>query len=544
MRHQTAAILLSLMTASVFAASTPALIPLPQKMECREGAFRLEPKTRILTDVPANDTGLYLAEQLGKVTGYNLKVARSTKAQPAKGSILLTTKDAKPELGAEGYELVVSADSVVVRAGKSAGLFYGVQSLLQLMPPEVFAAKPVAGVDWKVPCVQIEDQPRFKWRGFMFDVARHFFTKAEVKQMLDVLALHKINILHLHLTDDQGWRIEIKKYPRLTEVAAWREEAGFGLDPKLSTAYGPDGRYGGFYTQDDIRELVTYARAKHITIVPEIEMPGHSCAALAAYPELSCSGGPYTPNTKGGVFAGVYCAGKDETFEFLQNVLAEVRPLFPGQAIHIGGDEVPKDNWKKCPRCQARMKAEGLKTEHELQSYFIRRIEKFVNAQGRNLIGWSEIREGGLAQNAIVMDWIGGAVEAASAGHDVIMSPTKFCYLDYYQSTNRATEPHAIGGYLPLSKVYSFEPLPEKLDPQYQSHILGAQGNLWTEYVPNLKHAQFMAFPRLCALAEVTWSPKTARNWDDFTRRLPTQFQRFDQLGVNYRKGTPERIGE
>jgi hexosaminidase len=362
--------------------------------------------------------------------------------------------------------------------------------------------------------------------------------------MLDALALHKVNTLHLHLTDDQGWRVEIRKYPRLTQVGAWRDEAGFDLDPKLSTAYGPDGRYGGYYTKADIREMVASAAARHITIVPEIEMPGHSCAALSAYPELSCSGGPYTPNTKGGVFAGVYCVGKDETFEFLQNMLAEVCEVFPGKYIHIGGDEVPKDNWKKCPRCQARIKAEGLKNEHELQSYFIRRIEKILNAQGRALIGWSEIREGGLAQNAVVMDWIGGAVEAASGGHDVVMSPTKFCYLDYYQSTNHATEPKAIGGYLPLSNVYSFEPIPAKLDAQYQSHILGAQGNLWTEYIPNLKQAQYMVFPRLCALAEITWSPPASRNWEDFTRRLPAQFQRFDQLGINYRKGTPDRISE
>jgi len=344
------------MVASAFAGDLPAVIPLPQKMECREGAFQLQPKTRILTDATARDTGQYLAERLGKASGYSLKVSKSTQAEPAKGTILLTTKDAKPELGAEGYELTVTAESVVVRATNSAGLFYGVQSLLQLLPPEVFAAKPVAGVDWKIPCVQIEDEPRFKWRGFMLDVSRHFFTKAEVKQLLDVLALQKVNTLHLHLVDDQGWRIEIKKYPRLTQVGAWREDAGFGLDPKLSATYGRDGRYGGFYTQADIRELVAYARGRHITIVPEIEMPGHSCAALAAYPELGCTGGPYTPNTKGGIFAGVYCAGKDNTFEFLQNVLAEVCQLFPGQYIHIGGDEVPKDNWKKCVRCQARMK--------------------------------------------------------------------------------------------------------------------------------------------------------------------------------------------
>ena len=540
MKYQIAVILLSLTAANTFAADThaPALIPLPQKMEYRAGVFPLQPKTRILTDAAARDTGQYLAERLGKATGYGLKVSKSTRAQPAKGTILLTTKDANPELGAEGYELTVAPDSVVLRAGKSAGLFYGVQSLLELLPPEVLAAQPVAGVDWKIPCVRIEDEPRFKWRGFMLDVARHFFTKDEVKQLLDVLAWHKINTLHLHLADDQGWRIEIKKYPRLTQLGAWREDAGFGLDPKLSTAYGPDGRYGGYYTQDDIRELVAYARGRHITIVPEIEMPGHSSAALSAYPELSCNGGPYTPNAKGGIFAGVYCAGKEETFEFLQNVLAEIGLLFPGQYIHIGGDEVPKGNWKKCPRCQARIKQEGLGNEHELQSYFIRRIEKFINAQGRTLIGWSEIREGGLAQNAVVMDWIGGAVEAASAGHDVIMSPTKFCYLDYFQSTNHTAEPPAIGGYLPLRKVYSFDPLPEKLEPQYQSHILGAQGNLWTEYVPNFKHAQYMMFPRLCALAEAAWSPQAARNWDDFTRRLQTQLLRFDQLSVNYRKDT------
>ena len=537
--------IITLLAVPVLAAEppVPAIIPLPQSIESREGSFKLGPGTRIAADAASTQTAQYLAQRLRNSTGFKLKLGKSTEAA-AKGQILLTTRDAKPTLGPEGYQLTVGTDSVVLRALTQAGLFYGVQSLLELMPPEVFAAKAVPGVDWKIPCAQIEDQPRFKWRGFMLDVARHFFTKDEVKEMLDVLALQKLNTFHLHLTDDQGWRIEIKKYPRLTQIGAWRKDAGFGLDPKASTTYGPDGRYGGYYTQADIREIVAYAAARHITVVPEIEMPGHASAALSAFPELSCTGGPYTPNAEGGVFAGVYCAGKDETFEFLQNVLAEVLPLFPGKYIHIGGDEVPKDNWKKCARCQARIKQESLKNEHELQSYFIRRIEKFINAQGRNLIGWSEIREGGLAQNAAVMDWIGGAVEAATAGHDVIMSPTAYCYLDYYQSTNHATEPKAIGGYLPLSKVYSFEPLPAGLDAPYQAHILGGQGNLWTEYVPNFKHAEYMAVPRLCALAEVTWSPQAARNWEDFTRRLPAQFQRFDQLRVNYRKGTPERIGE
>jgi hexosaminidase len=538
-------ILLSLVAATAFAAVPgTALMPLPQKMERREGAFTLQSRTLIRVDPAAQAAGDYLANVLRKATGYPLVAASSPAPRAAKGSIVLTTADAKASLGPEGYELTVTPASVVLRAPGKAGLFYGVQTLLQLMPAQVYVAEPVPGQIWQIPAVTIEDQPRFKWRGLLFDVARHFFTKAEVKQMIDALASQKVNTLQLHLTDDQGWRVEIGKYPKLTQVGAWRDEAGFGLDPKLSTTYRADGKYGGCYTKADIRELVAYAASRHITIVPEIEMPGHSCAALSAYPELSCTGGPYTPNTKGGVFAGVYCAGNDATFEFLQNVLAEVCEMFPGKYIHIGGDEVPKDNWKKCPKCQARMKQEGLKTEHELQSYFIRRIEKFINSQGRTLIGWSEIREGGLAQNAVVMDWIGGAVEAASAGHDVIMSPTKFCYVDYYQSTNHAAEPKAIGGYLPLSKVYSFEPIPDNLDAQYQPHILGAQGNLWTEYVPNFKQAQYMAFPRLCALAEIGWSPRESRNWEDFTRRLQTQFQRFDRLGINYRKGTPAQIGE
>jgi len=342
-------------------------------------------------------------------------------------------------------------------------------------------------------------------------------------------------VFHWHLVDDQGWRIEIRKYPRLAEVGAWRKAIGFDLDPKDSTAYGPDGRYGGYYTRADVRELVAYAQARHITIVPEIEMPGHSSAALTAYPELSCTGGPFSTDINGGVFHGVYCAGGDKTFSFLQGVLTEVLDLFPGKYIHIGGDEVPKDNWQKCAKCQARMKQEGLKTEHDLQSYFIRRIEKFIDGQGRTLIGWSEIREGGLAQNAAIMDWKGGAVEAASAGHDVVMCPTKYCYLDYYQSTNRAAEPRAIGGFLPLSRVCSFEPIPADLAPEWHAHILGTQGNLWTEYVPSLKRIQYMAFPRLCAVAEVGWSSRSSRDWDAFLRRLQEHSRRLDQLNVHYR---------
>jgi hexosaminidase len=437
---------------------------------------------------------------------------------------------------------MVAPDSVLIRAPAQAGLFYGMETFLQLLPTEVFATNPVSGVKWDAPCVEIKDKPRFAWRGLLLDVSRHFFTKQEVEQILDALAAHKINTFHWHLVDDDGWRIEIKKYPRLTEVGAWRKGIGFKFDPKESTAYGPDGRYGGFYTQKDIREVVRYAAERHITIVPEIEMPGHSCAALAAYPEFSCTGGPFTTDRNGGVNDGVYCAGNDGSFVFLQNILTEVFDLFPGKYIHVGGDEVPTRNWARCEKCQARKKAENLKNDRQLESYFIERMEKFINAHGRSLIGWSEIREGGLAQNAALMDWIGGATEGASAGHDVVMTPESFCYLDHYQSHDHSKEPRAIGGFLPLRKIYGFDPIPASLAPEFQRHILGAQGNLWSEYIPNLRQAQYMIFPREAALAEITWSPKEARNFDDFLRRLEIDDRRLDQMGVNYRRN-PLDIG-
>jgi hexosaminidase len=540
MKSASSAALFSLMTVSVFAAGQYAIIPLPQKIESREGGFVLQPTTRILVESDKPSTAItsanFLAEQLRKSTGYSLKVSTAS-APEERGAILLVAKDAGTLLAAEGYELTVGQDSVVIRASASAGLFYGVQTLLELLPPEALGSKLIRNVAWTIPAVHIEDQPRFVWRGFLLDVGRHFFSKGEIKQLFDVMALHKLNTFHWHLTDDQGWRLEINRYPRLTEVGAWRKSIGFGLDPKAGAAYGPDGRYGGFYSQKDIRELVAYAESRHITIVPEIEMPGHASAALAAYPQFSCFGGPYS--TDQGVLPGVYCAGKDEVFEFLQNVLTEVCELFPGKYVHIGGDEVSPENWKKCPKCLARESQEGLKTEHELESYFIRRIEKFLNSHGRTLVGWSEIREGGLAQNATIMDWIGGAVESAREGHDVVMTPTGYCYLDYYQSTNNeTTEPRAIGGFLPLKQVYAFEPMPPNLEPQFRSHIIGVQGNLWTEYIASLQHAEYMALPRLSAIAEVAWSQPGLRNFDDFMRRLEVQARRFDQLGINYRRAS------
>jgi len=513
-------------------------------MALGEGAFSLKPDTIICTDRASVATGKQLAERLRKSTGYPLKViSKLSSASAIPNAILLTTRQAGAGLGPEGYELTVSTDSVVIRAPAQAGLFYGAQTLAQLLPPEILSTHVVPDKDWRIPCLQIEDQPRFAWRGMMLDVSRDFFTKEEVERLLDLLALHKINIFHWHLVDSDGWRIEIKKYPKLTEIGAWREHSRVtprrqradnlerntahpAWAPALPSAYGPDGRYGGFYTQKQIREVVAYAAALHITIVPEIEMPGHSAAALLAYPELNCTG----------VRRGqVYCAGRDASFAFLEGVLTEVFALFPGKYIHIGGDEVNTANWAKCDRCQARMTAEGLTNVDQLQSYFIRRIEKFVNARGRKLVGWSEILKGGLAQSATVMDWIGGAVESASAGHDVVMSPEADCYLDHCQSQDHSTEPWAIGGFLPLSKIYAFEPIPARLEPPFQSHVLGAQGNLWTEYVASFKHVEYMAFPRMCALAEVAWSPRDSRHWDDFSRRLQTHLRRLDELGVNYR---------
>jgi hexosaminidase len=516
--------------------TSPAIIPLPEKMIMGAGNFKLSPETHISADTEARETAEMLAASLRKSTGLPLPVATDGNAQPAKpDAILLKLEPTGTSWGEEGYGLSVTADGVTIRAATTAGLFYGTQTLLQLLPAQIYSSQQVAGVEWEMPCVQIEDRPRFPWRGLMLDVSRHFFTKQEVERLLDEMAMHKLNHFHWHLVDDQGWRIEIKKYPLLTEKGAWRSITGFGLDPLASTAYGPDGRYGGYYTQDDIREVVQYAAARHITIVPEIEMPGHSSAALSAYPQFSCAGGPFEPPLVGGVFDGIYCPGNDAAFQFVEDVLTEVFQLFPGQFVHIGGDEVPATNWMNCAKCQARMQEEGLKQASDLEGYFIRRVEKFIKAKNRRLIGWSEISHGGLAPDAAVMDWVGGAVAAAGAGHDVVMSPLADCYFDHYQSTNHAAEPHSIGGFLPWQQVYAYEPVPPALAPENRRHILGAQANLWTEYVPDFRHVEYMVFPRACALAEVDWSPKASRDREDFERRLRVHYERLKELGINYR---------
>ena len=524
---------------AVEAGESLALLPQPLRVERKAGAFALNRDTAILIDKGfADATGVakQLAARIRRGTGFDLAVTPWDGKTATQNAIVLTAKNADAALGTEGYTLDVTADGVVIAASAGSGLFYGVQTLLQLLPPQVFSpTKAERSVAWAIPAVRIEDRPRFRWRGLLLDVARHFFSKEEVKNFLDLMAQHKFNTLHVHLTDDQGWRVEIKRYPKLTQIGGWRKDIGFGLDPKQGTAYGSDGRYGGFFTQEDVREIVAYAKARYVTVVPEIEMPGHAGAALSVYPELSCTGGPFDINVDGGIFHGIYCPGNEAAFAFLQNVLAEVLELFPSQRICICGDEVPKDTWRKCGKCQARMRAENLKNEDELQSYFVRRIEKYLNAHGRILVGADEILEGGLAPNATVFSWrgTGGGITAANAGHDVIMIPTSHCYFDYYQA--KAGEPKAIGGFLPLETVYSFEPIPPSLAADRVKYILGTGGCLWSEYFPNYAHVQYMTYPRACAMAEVAWTDPKLKNWENFRNRLETHLQRLRAQGINYR---------
>jgi hexosaminidase len=503
-------------------ATEPSVIPRPAHIDMGEGSLPFDRGDRIIVDDATRATGEYVADLLAPAMGKRRTVTDNVGDDGWNHGDIVLLIAARPELGDEGYDLIVGKESVLITAAKPAGVFYGVQTLRQLLPPEVESKTKVAGVDWSVPRMTIEDVPRYKWRGLMLDVGRHFRDVAYVKRFLDLMALHKLNTFHWHLTDDQGWRIEIKKYPKLTEIGAWRDD-------------GHGGKYGGFYTQDQIRDVIAYAVARHITIVPEIELPGHSQAAMAAYPDLACTAGPFTVGTKWGIYRDVYCPGKEHTFEFLQDVLSEVAELFPGEFIHIGGDECKKDRWKECPDCQARMKAEGLKTEEELQSYVIRRVSKFLATKGKRVIGWDEIEQGGLAPGAAVMSWHGvkPAIVAARDGHDVVMTPTSNCYFDYYQS-KAPGQPKAIGGFLPIEKVYALEPTPSELSPSEAVHVLGAQGNLWSEYLDSERQVDYMAFPRACALAEVCWTPVNQRSFEDFTRRLPQHLRRLDALGVKY----------
>jgi hexosaminidase len=513
-----------------------ALIPLPTHIEHREGHCQIKQGFSIVFDGEnreLRDLGGYCAQQLKAATGLEMPVRVRSAKEKGDGALMMTLVSTPQSLGKEGYTLESGPRGITIQACAPAGLFYGIQTLLQLLPPAAGGAGPVT-----VPSVSIRDMPRYPYRGMHLDVCRHFFTKEFIKKYLDLLAMYKFNSFHWHLTEDQGWRIEIRKYPRLADYASRRKETVVGY-PGGNTPHFDGTPYGGFYSQSDIREIVEYARKRYITVIPEIEMPGHSLAALAAYPELSCTGGPFEVATKWGIFKDVYCAGNDRVFEFIQDTLTEVIDLFPGTYIHIGGDECPKDRWQHCTKCQARMKSEGIKDEHGLQSYFIRRIEQFLLSKGRRLIGWDEILEGGLAPEATVMSWRGtsGGIKAAKQHHDVIMTPTRFCYFDYYQA-DRASEPQANGGYIPLEKVYSFEPTPPELTPDEAAHILGAQGNVWTECIPTPAHAEYMSVPRMCALAEVVWSPASSRDWENFKRRLESHFGRLDAMKVNYCRKT------
>ena len=480
------------------------VIPVPLKMEQGTGSFLLSEKTKLYTNLQGGEAELW--ENYLKALPVQLKEARM---KDRKQMLFLLITPKTPQLPSpESYTLSVTSQRIEIRATSGAGLFYGMQTLLQLM-------QPASTGSYSVPSVEIEDTPRFAYRGLMLDVSRHFSTKEFIKKQIDALAYYKINRLHLHLTDAAGWRLEIKKYPLLTDFAAWRTDPTWKKwwnGGRKYLRYDEPGASGGYYTQDDIREILEYARQHYITVIPEIEMPSHSEEVLAAYPQLSCSGEPYKNSD--------FCVGNEETFTFLENVLTEVMEVFPSEYIHVGGDEAGKSAWKTCPKCQKRMKDEHLANVDELQSYLIHRIEKFLNNHGRRLLGWDEILQGGIAPNATVMSWRGeeGGIAAVTSGHHAIMTPGAYCYLDSYQDAPYS-QPEAIGGYLPLKKVYAYDPVPASLTAEQAKLVYGVQGNLWVEYIPTPEHVEYMIYPRMLALAEVAWSAPERKSWPDFHTR-------------------------
>jgi hexosaminidase len=517
-----ALLIVSLATSA--SAQTPLpLIPYPRTVIRNAGAVELAHRLRIDAPIPTDlrALGAYTSDLLNAELGWRPEVV-SGLSRPAGLTLRLIPPDST--LGSEGYRLSSQTSGVVIEAPTKAGLFYGLQTFRQLLH---------AGAPGMVPRVEISDAPRFPYRGMHLDVARHFFSVAFVERYIDLLSRYKFNAFHWHLTDDQGWRIQIAAYPKLTDIGSCRRETV--LDRNFDPYIGDSTRYCGFYTEAEIRQIVAYAAARHITIIPEIEMPGHSQAAIAAYPELACTAGPFEVSTVWGVDEDILCPS-EATFAFLEGVLTEVMALFPSPYIHIGGDEAPKARWKSSDLAQSIIQREQLADEHALQSWFIQRIERFLNARGRRLVGWDEILEGGLAPDATVMSWRGvsGGIAAAQQGHDVIMTPTSHAYFDYAQG-EPGLEPFSIGGNLPLERVYSFEPVPAVLTPAQATHILGAQGNVWTEYMATPNRVEWMVFPRMLAMAEVTWSPASARDWESFIARLPSALAALDRLAVNYR---------
>ncbi|MDR1666785.1 MAG: beta-N-acetylhexosaminidase [Bacteroidales bacterium] len=527
--------LLGTLVYEAHAQNTYDIVPKPVQLKARQGKFVFGKDTRIL--LPNDDPDMLhaayaLQERFLLTNAWYLKAEKPNEnVIPGNDVIFILNSGIQNR---EAYRLHIQKNRIEVEAASAAGFFYAMQTIRQLLPPEIERNR-APNRELSVPCAEIEDAPRYPYRGFLLDVCRHFFAVKEIKRYIDLLAFHKINTFHWHLTDDQGWRIEIKKYPNLTGTGAWRERTLIGHLSAADHKYNQT-HYGGYYTQEEIKSVVAYAKTKFVTVIPEIEMPGHAVAALAAYPELSCSGGPFEVAGHWGIFNDVYCTGEN-TFRFLEDVLAEVIDLFPGKYVHIGGDECPKVRWKRCHQCQTNIRELKLKDEHELQSYFIARIEKFVNAKGRTVIGWDEILEGGLAANATVMSWRNmenGAV-AAKQGHDVIMTPTAFCYFDYYQSKDKNGEPLAIGGYLPLEKVYDFDPVPAGLTVSETQHILGGQANLWTEYIATPSGVEYMLLPRLAALSEAVWSPKEGKNYVEFKQRLKNgPVKHYDALDLTY----------
>lgn len=499
----------------------PALIPYPESYCSKPGSFLLTPASVIIIDkkIAANESDFFI-DLIAKVYGIKLSVS----AADSKENCIYLTEDLQQ--AAEGYKMEVNNKNVLI-SGRGAGIFYGLQTLFQCIEKN-------EKNELLIQCCSVTDKPRFTWRGMHLDVSRHFFPKEFIKTYIDYLAMYKMNTFHWHLVDDQGWRIEIKKYPALTNKGAYRNgtlTGHAGLSNKYDTI-----RYGGYYTQEEIREIVAYATKRHVTVVPEIEMPGHSLAALSAYPQYACTRGPFEAARTWGVFEDVYCP-KEETYSFLKDILTEVMELFPGKYIHIGGDECPKTRWEKCEECQVLMKKKGLKNEMELQSYFISRIDSFVTSKGRSIIGWDEILEGGLAPNAAVMSWRGteGGKKAARMHHYVVMTPGSHCYFDHYQA-NPLTEPLAIGGYTPVRKVFRYKPVPKKLKSDEKNFIMGAQGNVWTEYLDKPSKVEYMIFPRICALSEVVWKEGKRKTYRNFRKRQIQNFKILDKLNVSYSK--------
>ena len=507
--------------------NTISIIPQPQSVVEMDGTFTITKDTRICLDDMSEEmlrVAGFLNDRLRQAAGFELEVV----SEPGKANfIAFRNKEGVPE----SYTIDAGPDSFVVGYADGAGAFYAIQTLLQLLPVEIFSQEPQKGIEWTIPCCSISDAPRFKYRGMHLDVCLHYFDLEFLKRYIDIMAAHKVNRFHWHLTEDQGWRLEIKKYPLLTEKGQWRKETVIG---SLGSGIYDGIPHGGYYTQEQVKELVKYAADRYVTIIPEIELPGHALAAIACYPELSCGlEDHYETATRWGIFKQVYCP-KESTFAFLEDVFDEVFELFPSELVHIGGDECPKASWKACPDCQALIKKLGLKDEYELQSYFVTRMEKYINSKGRQIIGWDEILQGGLAPNAKVMSWLGeeGGIKAAQQHHEVVMSPHQKYYLDYWQA-DPYSEPLAMSGPTTLRTMYEYEPVPEVLTKEESKYIIGVEGCVWTEYMPTPERVEYMAWPRMCAIAETGWT-HSEKDWDGFTRRLEKHFGRLDGMGVDY----------